>query len=51
MARKINNNKHKQEPLPDTMASIAIMVGGAALNAAAFIGGNYLAQYVCHNDP
>jgi len=24
------------------MASIAIMIGGAALNAAAFIGGNYL---------
>ena len=26
------------------MASIAIMVGGAMLNAAAFIGGNYLAR-------
>ena len=26
------------------MGSIAIMVGGAVLNAAAFIGGNYLAQ-------
>ena len=26
------------------MASIAIMVGGAVLNAAAFIGGNYLAR-------
>jgi len=26
------------------MASIAIMVGGALLNAAAFIGGNYLAR-------
>ena len=26
------------------MASIAIMIGGAALNAAAFIGGNYLAR-------
>ena len=26
------------------MASIAIMVGGAVLNAAAFIGGNYLAK-------
>ncbi|KAL9979158.1 hypothetical protein ACROYT_G016777 [Oculina patagonica] len=27
-----------------TMASIAIMAGGAILNAAAFIGGNYLAR-------
>ena len=27
-----------------TMASIAIMVGGAVLNAAAFVGGNYLAR-------
>ena len=26
------------------MASIAIMVGGAVLNATAFIGGNYLAR-------
>ena len=26
------------------MASIAIMVGGAVLNATAFIGGNYLAK-------
>ena len=26
------------------MASIAIMIGGAALNAAAFIGRNYLAR-------
>ena len=26
------------------MASIAIMVGGAVLNAAAFIGGNYLTK-------
>ena len=26
------------------MTSIAIMVGGAVLNAAAFIGGNYLAR-------
>ena len=26
------------------MASVAIMVGGAVLNAAAFIGGNYLAK-------
>jgi len=26
------------------MASIAIMVGGAVLNASAFIGGNYLAE-------
>ena len=27
------------------MASIAIMVGGAILNAAAYTGGNYLAKY------
>ena len=26
------------------MASIAIMIGGAALNAAAFIGSNYLGR-------
>ena len=26
------------------MATIAIMLGGALLNAAAFIGGNYLAK-------
>ena len=26
------------------MASIAIMIGGAVLNAAAFTGGNYLAK-------
>ena len=29
-----------------TMATIAIMVGGAVLNAATFIGGNYLAKYL-----
>ena len=28
------------------MASIAIMIGRAVLNAAAFIGGNYLAKYI-----
>ena len=28
------------------MASIALMVGGAILNAAAFTGGNYLAKYL-----
>ena len=27
-----------------SMASIAIMVGGAVVNSAAFIGGNYLAR-------
>ena len=32
------------------MASIAIMIGGAALNAAAFIGGNYLARYLTGGD-
>ena len=33
------------------MASIAIMVGGAVLNAATFIGGNYLAHYLSGEDP
>ena len=28
------------------MASIAMMLGGAILNAAAFTGGNYLAKYL-----
>ena len=28
------------------MVSIAIMIGGAVLNAAAFTGGNYLAKYI-----
>ena len=28
------------------MASIAIMIGGAVLNATAFTGGNYLAKYI-----
>ena len=28
------------------MASIAIMIGGEVLNAAAFTGGNYLAKYI-----
>ena len=28
------------------MASIAIMIGRAVLNAAAFTGGNYLAKYI-----
>ena len=28
------------------MASIAIMIGNAVLNAAAFTGGNYLAKYI-----
>ena len=32
------------------MASAAIMVGGAMLNAGAFIGGNYLARYLSGND-
>ena len=27
------------------MATVAMMVGGAVLNAAAFTGGNYLAKY------
>ena len=28
------------------MASVALMIGGAILNAAAFMGGNYLAKYL-----
>ena len=28
------------------MASVAMMIGGAVLNAAAFTGGNYLAKYI-----
>ena len=44
-----------QKILPDSvrennfvykMASIAIMIGGAVLNSAAFTGGNYLAKYL-----
>ena len=32
------------------MASIAIMIGGTVLNAAAFTGGNYLAKYFAGDD-
>ena len=32
------------------MASIALMIGGAVLNAAAFNGGNYLAKYLAGDD-
>ena len=32
------------------MASIAIMIGGAALNVTAFTGGNYLAKYLVGDD-
>lgn len=32
------------------MASICIMVGGAVLTAAAFIGGNYLARLLGGGD-
>jgi len=31
------------------MASIALMIGGAVLNATAFIGGSYLAKYLGGN--
>ena len=31
------------------MASIAMMIGGAVLNAAAFTGGHYLARYIAGN--
>ena len=33
------------------MASIAIMTGGALLNAVAFVGVNYLAGFLSGNDP
>ena len=32
------------------MASIAITIGGAVVNAASFIGGNYLARYLSGSD-
>ena len=32
------------------MASIAIVIGGAVLNATSFIGGNYLAGYLSGDD-
>ena len=32
------------------MASITIMIGDAALNAAAFIGGNYLVRAISGGD-
>ena len=32
------------------MASIAIVIGGAALNATSFIGGNYLVRYLSGDD-
>ena len=32
------------------MASVALMIGGAILNAAAFTGGNYLAKYLSGDD-
>ena len=31
------------------MASVALMIGGAILNAAAFSGGNYLSRYLSGN--
>ena len=34
-----------------TITSIAIMAGGAVLNAATFIGGNYLARFLSGDDP
>ena len=33
-------------PVTTKMASIAIMLGGAVLNATTFIGGSYLAKYL-----
>ena len=32
------------------MATVAIMLGGAVLNATTFIGGSYLAKYFSEND-
>jgi len=32
------------------MATIALLVGGAVLNATAFVGGNYLAKYFSGSD-
>ena len=32
------------------MASIAIMIGGAILNATTFVGGSYLAKYLSGNN-
>ena len=32
------------------MASIAIMIGGAVLNATTFVGGSYLAKYLSGNN-
>lgn len=32
------------------MVSIAMMIGGAILNAAAFTGGNYLCKYLSGDD-
>ena len=32
------------------MASIAIMIGGAVLNATTFVGGSYLAKYMSGDD-
>ena len=34
-----------------SMASVAVMAGGAVLNAVAFVGGNYLARYLSGDDP
>ena len=36
----------EKDVLSIKMASIAIMIGGTVLNAAAFTGGNYLAKYL-----
>ena len=33
------------------MASIAIMIGGAIINATAFVGGSYLAKYLSGSNP
>ena len=32
------------------MASIAIMIGGAILNATTFVGGSYLTKYISGDD-
>ena len=39
---KIKKKKKKKKK----MASLAIMIGGALINATAFVGGSYIAKYL-----
>ena len=45
-------NRIKVSPIILTfgMATIALMIGGAVLNATAFVGGSYLAKYLSGSD-